>query len=89
MEAMLENAWNNCMTGLMHMCMFYKQNYTQNKKNGQSWSKLVTLGHRAKLVTNGQVTYYKLYVPLVTWKLVKWVSATKVSDPVWLRVTKP
>ncbi len=85
MEAMLENAWNNCMTGLMHMCMFYKQNYTQNKKNGQSWSKLVTLGHRAKLVTNGQVTIYELYVQLVS-QVSQW---TNVSDPVWLRVTKP
>ncbi len=43
--------------------------YTQNKKLvkvGQSWSKLVALGHRAKLVTNGQVTNYELYVQLVT-----------------------
>ena len=29
------------------------------QKVGQSWSKLVALDHRAKLVTNGQVTNYE------------------------------
>ncbi len=36
------------------------------QKVGQNWSKLVALGQWAKLVTNDQVTNYKLYVQLVT-----------------------
>ncbi len=47
---------------------------------------LVAFGHLAKLVTNGQVTNYQLYMQLFTWpsgrspdsdhlKLVKWPTA--------------
>ena len=54
---------------------------TQNKKIGQSWSKLVAFGHQAKLVTNGQkkVTNYELYMQLFygICKLVTRLIATK------------
>ncbi len=39
------------------------------QKVGQSRSKLVALGHWAKLVTNGQVTNYQLCMQLVTWAM--------------------
>ncbi len=42
------------------------------QKVGQSWSKLVAHGHRAKLVTNGQVTNYEWYVQLVIWAICLW-----------------
>ncbi len=53
------------------------------QKVGQSWSKLVALGHRAKLVTNGQVTNCELHVQLVNWAICLWyleISHTTYCD---------
>ena len=60
----------------------YRTSGHSKQKVGQSWSKLVALGHWAKLVKNGQVTNYELYVQLVTWGiwlgylLFTWLIAT-------------
>ena len=42
------------------------------QKVSQSWSKLVTLGHWGKLVTNCQVTNYQLNLQLVPWPIYQW-----------------